>query len=299
MLKLKCLDICDVSLKIGTSRILNNVSFTIEPGTIHALIGDNGVGKTSLLRIILGLTPCYTGTITAQNSINVELYRRHIGSVLDSIVPDTKSTCSKYLYNICLMLGTNDADFEEELLKKVGLQNESNKRIGKFSLGMKRRLMIACALASRPQFLVLDEPFNGIDPKGMNEMRLLLQRLKSEGVTILITSHIITELLKIADVYSIMYAGSIVDTIFSPDLSQIKMNKVVIRPKDTAAFVESMKTLHPELLCIASSEETVSIYNMTNNEYLKICNNEYNYSFEEQFMSEEDILLWKMSGFQI
>lgn len=172
---MKCIDIHNISLKIGTTQILDNLSFSICSGTIHALIGDNGVGKTSFLRIILGLTPSYDGEIMINNSIKLESYRHHMGAVIDSIVPDMKSTCSRYLHNVCYMLGTDDAAFEGNLLEKVGLQREGKKIIGRFSLGMKRRLMIACALASKPQFLVLDEPFNGIDPKGMNEIILNVQ----------------------------------------------------------------------------------------------------------------------------
>lgn len=299
MLKVRCLDIRDISLSIGSSDILKNVSFSIDAGNIHALIGDNGAGKTSLLRIILGLTPSYTGTIQAQGSIKIESFRNQIGSVLDSIMPDMKSTCSSYLHNICYMLGTSDTAFENQLLEEVGLKQESTKVIGKFSLGMKRRLMIACALASKPKFLVLDEPFNGIDPKGMNEMRLLLQKLKSDGVTILITSHIITELLKVADVYSIMYNGTIVDTLSSASLSQGQFNKVIVKPKNTAAFVKMINTKHSELFCIASSEDTVSVHNMTIDAFRKIFEEKDIIHIEQQIMSEEDILLWKMSGFQI
>lgn len=294
---MKCMDIHNVSLRIGSTQILDNLSFSIRSGTIHALIGDNGAGKTSLLRIILGLTPSYEGKILVNSTTKLESYRHHMGAVIDSIVPDMKSSCSRYLHNVCYMLGTDDTAFESNLLEKVGLQHERKKIISRFSLGMKRRLMIACALASNPKFLVLDEPFNGIDPKGMNEMRLLLRRLKSDGVTILITSHIISELLKVADVYSIMYNGTVVDTISSTELAKRQMYKVVFTPKDTTSFVGMMKSQHPELLCVASSDDTVSIYNMTIDKAYTTGIVESN-NIEQHSMSEEDILLWKMSGYQ-
>lgn len=292
------LNINNISLKIGPDKILNNISFSINKGSIHALIGDNGAGKTSLIRLILGLIPVNMGEIITDDGIKIEEYRKNIGSVINSIVPDMKSSCLTYLHNVCYMLGINDAGYEKNLLEKVGLSNVKNKPIGKLSYGMKKRLMIACALSGKPQLLVLDEPFNGIDPKGMNEMRLLLQKLRTEGVTILITSHIISELLKVADVYTIIQKGNIVDTISMKNLYQTKYLKIIVRPIDISKFVCLINEKYSDCYFSTSSDDTITIFNMTREEYMKIFDNVTVKKIEQETMNEEDVLLWKMNCMQ-
>ena len=299
---MNAIDIDNIKLKIGRSEILKGVSFSVSPEQIHALIGYNGAGKTSLLRILLGLTTAYSGKILIQGSKNLNMSRRYIGSVMDTIMPDCKCSGAAYLHNICYMLGVEDKKSETAILEKVGLLNDSKKNIEKYSLGMKKRLMIACALAGKPKLLILDEPFNGIDPKGMNEMRLLLQRLKSEKVTVLITSHIITELLKSADTFSIMHDGRIVDTISSSELSNVKYPKVILKPNDVASFVQELEQRYPDVFCVPSSNDTIAIFNMEIEKFetgIHLKNNYVIKSLEQQLMNEEDILLWKMNGFHI
>lgn len=296
------IDVNNVRLKIGQDEILKDVSFSVYPGQIHALIGYNGAGKTSLIRILLGLTTTYNGEILIQGSKDLNTNRRYIGSVIDSITPDCKCSGAAYLHNVCYMLGVDDKQLEESLLKKVGILSDSKKTIAKYSLGMKKRLMIACALAGKPQLLVLDEPFNGIDPKGMNEMRLLLQQLKNEKVTILITSHIITELLKVADEFTIMHKGCIIDTISSAKLSELTYPKVILKPDDVTNFISEMEQSYPKVFCVPSSNDTVEIFNMTIDELEANIYTRSHYVTDspgQGQMSEEDILLWKMNGFHM
>lgn len=290
------IDVNGVSLIIGQSKILDDISFHVEEGNIHALIGNNGAGKTSLLKILLGLTPSYGGYLKFFDSENIAFHRRYIGSVMDSINPDIKKTALSYLNDICFMFGTADKKFEKSLLSKVGLEGEENKLISKYSLGMKKRLMIACALASRPKLLVLDEPFNGIDPNGMNDMRLILQQLNSDNVTVLITSHIIPELLKVANVFTIMNEGSVVDTISSEQLSKMVFYKTLVHPQNCTSFINALKKTKPNILCQSEINGTIALYGDYDIEV--ISSNEKVEILERTTMTEEDILLWKMNGSQ-
>ncbi len=293
---MNAIDVENVSLKIGDSNILDNISFSVQDGNIHALIGNNGAGKTSLLRILLGLTPKYDGNIKFFGSVDIIHQRKYIGSVIDSIHLDRNKTIYSYLRNICCMFGTADKKFENTLLSKVGLESERKKLISKCSLGMERRLMIACALASKPKLLILDEPFNGIDPNGMNEMRLLLQQLNSENVTVLITSHIIPELLKVANVFTVVNNGRIVETISSKELSEVLCYKTLIRPKDCTSFVKKLKVAKPNVLCQSDLNGIVAVYGECD---FNSGNLDENYRIVERItMTEEDILLWKMNGNQ-
>jgi len=297
---MNAIDISDLSLKIGTAEILKGVSLQVEAGTIHALIGHNGAGKTSLLRILLGLTPNYSGKLSYFESDQLNIQRRYIGSVMDSINPDRNISAASYLHKVCYMFGTNEKVYEQELIKKVGLTEVGRKPIGKFSLGMKRRLMIACALAGHPKLLILDEPFNGIDPKGMNEMRLLLQQLNREAVTILVTSHLIPELLKVATVFSVMHDGKVVDTFTGDQLSEKCSKKTILYPSDSVRFITEMEKHYPNIFCVPDVNGTVGVFGdieddvLNDIQQLGYCQE----TAEQKIMSEEDVLLWKMNGFQ-
>lgn len=293
---MNAIDVENISLDIRNTKILNDISFSVRKGTIHALIGNNGAGKTSLLRILLGFTPKFKGQLKFFGSTDIIEQRQYIGAVMDSVSPDEKKTISSYLKNICRMFGTDNPKFGNEILNKVGLGNVSNKLISKCSLGMVRRLMIGCALASKPTLLILDEPFNGIDPNGMNEMRLLLQQLKSENVTILITSHIISELLKVADTFTIINNGKVVDTISADNLTSDKNYKMIVRPKNPPEFVKTLKSAEPDIVFQSDSNDTIAIFEKCD---LQSVFKPDDYEILNQIiMSEEDVLLWKMNSKQ-
>lgn len=297
---MKAIEIENLQYKIGNARILKNVSFEVNKGEIYGLIGHNGAGKTTLLRTLLGLATHYQGNIKLFESSNLSGERVKIGAVMDCLGVDEKLSAKKYLHRVCYMLGDAGEAHEKELLEKVGLGDVGKKPINKFSLGMKRRLLIACALAGKPELLILDEPFNGIDPQGMGELRLLLQRLVSEGITILITSHIIPELIKLSTRFGVMHEGEFIADFTQEQLADASVKKTVFKTKNPLGLIEGVKQMWPHLFCVSDAVGEVSVLGKASEkEWTEICSS---VSFENVNFNvpagEEDILLWKMNGFR-
>ena len=202
-----------VELKHITKRFpgvvaLKDMSIGIRPGEIHGLIGENGAGKTTLLRILCGLTRPTRGRLLlfgAADAARQSEMRRRMGCLVDGPALYADLTAWQNLKVQCLQRGLNEADIAPTL-QLVGLKDTGSKPAGKFSLGMRQRLGLAVALLGKPEFLVLDEPPNGLDPMGIQELRYLLEKLNREqGMTILLSSHILSELHQLATSYGILH----------------------------------------------------------------------------------------------
>lgn len=194
---------------------LKDVCMNIPKGAIYGLVGKNGAGKTTLMRIISGLqepTEC--------QSIQKEPTR--VGAVIETPAVYMNMTARDNLMVQCKLRSIARAECEQEidrLLTLVGLQNTGKKKAGQFSLGMRQRLGIAIALVGNPEFLILDEPINGLDPEGIIEMRKLLLKLNQEmHITILMSSHILGELSKLATHYGFIKNGKIIKEISAKEL---------------------------------------------------------------------------------
>ena len=174
---------------------LRDVTITIPRGQIYGLIGENGAGKTTLLRILCGLTRPTRGRVVlfgAADAAGQEKMRRRMGCLVDGPALYTDLTAWQNLKVQCLQRGLAETAIAPTL-QLVGLETAGGKPAGKFSLGMRQRLGLAIALLGKPEFLVLDEPLNGLDPMGIQELRHLLERLNREqGMTILLSSHILS-----------------------------------------------------------------------------------------------------------
>ena len=291
----KAVEFNNIKLKIGNALILDDISFDIDEGDIYGLIGHNGAGKTSLIRILLGLISNYSGSLKIYSDDKPTRQRTLIGSVIDSLEADGRATVKNYIHRICCMTGCGSTDFENRIIRLVGLTDEVKKPISNLSLGMKRRLLIACAMANQPKLLVLDEPFNGIDPEGMADFRLLFQQLSSEGITILITSHNIPELLKLSNKFGIMYKGHFVGEIMDYELSKIQKTKTVFSTAEPQHLVDELKKMFPQQECYADSPGEISLFDEIDSarqeELRKLST-----GIRIATMSEEEILLWKMNG---
>ena len=185
------IDVNGVSLTIGTSRILRDVSLTAGPGEIVGLIGRNGSGKTMLLRCIAGLVRPTAGTVTA-DGIVVGRDRDFLPS--SGIIIETPGFISYYsgMRNLMLLAGIRGKAGREEVREAVrlaGLDPDDRRPVRKYSLGMRQRLGIAQAVMEDPRYLLLDEPMNGLDNEGLADMRELFISLKNKGKTLLIASH--------------------------------------------------------------------------------------------------------------
>lgn len=198
---------------------VNKVNMTIEKGEIYGFIGKNGAGKTTMMKLILGLCFADEGKIELFDGQHLDKMRRRIGSLIEA--PGLYKNCTAYenMKRFSLLSGGTDKEIKEYLYL-VGLGNTGNKRAGEFSLGMKQRLGIAIALLGKPEFLVLDEPINGLDPEGIKEIRDIILMLHREGVTFLISSHLLDELAKIVTRYGIICDGSMIEEITVTELER-------------------------------------------------------------------------------
>lgn len=198
---------------------LNNVNINIKKGDIYGLIGKNGAGKTTLMKIVCGLIHSTHGEIKLFESTDLNKQRKRIGCVIEQPVIYPLMTAREILTYYNKLLGISDYSNIDDLLELVGLENAENKKTKNFSLGMKQRLSIAISLIGNPDFLILDEPINGLDPSGILEIRELLLKLNYErDITILISSHILGELTKVTTKYGIIKDGNLIDEFESKDL---------------------------------------------------------------------------------
>ena len=202
---------------------LNGLNMHIPKGSIYGFVGRNGAGKTTLIRLICGLQEPTGGSFTLYGVKNtdakIERARRRMGAVVESPAVYPDMTAEENLRQQYLVLGMPSADGIAELLHLVGLNGTGKKKVKNFSLGMRQRLGIAIALAGNPDFLVLDEPVNGLDPQGIIEMRELILKLNREhGITVLISSHILDELSRLATHYGFIDGGRMVKEMSAEEL---------------------------------------------------------------------------------
>lgn len=194
------------------------MSVHVKPGDIYGLIGKNGAGKTSLMKLLLGLTMPTEGEIRLFGSTDLHKGRRKTGSLIEAPALYKNETAFENMKRFALLAPTPDKDIPA-ILKTVGLENTGRKKAGEFSLGMRQRLGIAIALLGRPDVLILDEPINGLDPAGIKEIRDVIVDLNRQGVTFVISSHLLDELGKIATNYGIVSGGVLVEEISAKALA--------------------------------------------------------------------------------
>lgn len=202
-----------VTRKRDSRIILDDVSFEAQPGRVTAFLGPNGAGKSSTLRILLGLDAADSGTAL----IDQTPYRRLrdplriVGSMLDGSGAHRSRTARHHLSWVARSNGIPQRRVDE-VLGEVGLIKDGRRRVGQFSLGMGQRLGIAAALLGEPHVLVLDEPVNGLDPDGIRWMRRLLRGHADAGRTVLLSSHLMSEVADVADDLVVIAEGRIVAT---------------------------------------------------------------------------------------
>lgn len=224
-------------------RALNHTNIHIENGAIYGLIGKNGAGKTTLIRIICGLQKPTNGSYIIygvdNSNDNIASVRKRMGAIIETPSIYGEMTARDNLIEQYELVGMPAYDGIDELLKLVGLENTGKKKAKNFSLGMKQRLGIAIALASNPDFLILDEPINGLDPQGIIEIRELILKLnKEKRITILISSHYLDELSKIATHYGFLDNGTIIKEISSKELMKKMEHKLILKVNNEKEFVK-------------------------------------------------------------
>lgn len=224
---------------------VSGVNIHIKRGSIYGLIGKNGAGKTTIMKMISGLAKPTSGTYeyTGFNCSEKEAYAR-IGALIESPAIEPNLTAYDNLKIKCLAYGIGDKKYILDLLDLVGLSSSGKKKAGKFSLGQKQRLGIALALVGDPDFLILDEPINGLDPQGIAEVREMLSKLNEErGITILISSHILEELSKLATDYAIIDNGKIIEESTNKELKEKCRDKIAIRTEEVSKAIPVIDSL--------------------------------------------------------
>lgn len=206
-------------------KALNGLTMHVPKGAIYGFVGKNGAGKTTLIRLVCGLQKPTSGgfMLYGVNHTENKIHdvRRRIGAVVETPSIYLNMTAEENLREQYYVLGLPSMDGIPELLELVGISGTGKKKAKNFSLGMSQRLGIAVALCGDPDFLVLDEPVNGLDPQGIVEMRELILRLNKErGITVLISSHILDELSRLATHYGFINNGRLVKEISAEELEK-------------------------------------------------------------------------------
>lgn len=226
--------------KYGKQIALNKVNLNVEKGDIYGFIGKNGAGKTTLMKIVCGLIHQNEGDIQLFESSNLDKGRKRIGCVIEEPALYPGMTARENLIYYDKLLGITDYSNVDEVLRLVGLEDTGKKKSKAFSLGMKQRLSIAISLLGNPDFLILDEPINGLDPSGIKEIRELLLKLNYENkITILISSHILGELSKIATKYGVIRQGVLVEEFAATELENRckKYISILVNDSEKAAYI--------------------------------------------------------------
>lgn len=232
-------------------KALNSLTMNVPKGSIYGFIGKNGSGKTTLIRLISGLQPETSGSFSLygakNNSTEIYAARRRMGSVVESPSIYMGMTAEENLREQYRVLGIPSFDSIPALLDLVGLAGTGRKRAKNFSLGMRQRLGIATVLAGDPDFLMLDEPVNGLDPQGIIELRELILRLNKERkITVLISSHILDELSRLATHYGFIDGGHMVKEISAPDLEKSCRKAVHVEVSDLKAMSRALDSINVE-----------------------------------------------------
>lgn len=220
----------DMSKIYGQQAAVDQVSFAIQRGEICGLVGQNGAGKTTLLRILAGLIFPSAGQLVFPKPVKM-------GAIIESptLYPNM-SAWDNLMYAALQLSLENPKERIQQVLDLVGLGDvDRKKKVKNFSLGMRQRMSIALAIIDFPEFLILDEPINGLDPSGIKEVRDIILRLRDEyGMTVLISSHILSELELLADRFVIMHKGKVIRDLTRADLAAVVARKLYLDTADNA-----------------------------------------------------------------
>lgn len=230
---------------------VDGVDMHIDRGDIYGFVGENGSGKTTVIRLITGLIFPHAGGFSLfgvdSSDKDIGKARARIGAIVESPSIYMNMSASDNLRQQCLLLGKDESQILP-VLTDVGLEAlySDKKAAGNFSLGMRQRLGIAMVLLGDPEFIILDEPMNGLDPAGIVEIRELILRLNRRGITFLISSHILTELSLVATKYGIISKGRLIKEISAEQLREECERATTLSATDPAALSRVISDRFPE-----------------------------------------------------
>ncbi|MGZ0069024.1 ABC transporter ATP-binding protein [Microbacterium arborescens] len=259
-----------LSKRYGQKVAVDGLNFAVEPGRVTGFLGPNGAGKSTTMRMIVGLDEPTSGTA----EVNGRPYRdlpaplREVGVLLDARAAHKRRTAYKHLLAIAATHRIR-APRVREVMERTGIDAVANKRVGGFSLGMGQRLGIAAALLGDPQTIILDEPINGLDPDGILWIRRLLRELAAEGRTVLLSSHVMSEMAQTADHLIVIGRGAIIaDGPMRDVIAGATQPVVRVRTHDTERLVAAVA--RPGVTVITREDGALDITNLTTEEVARI-----------------------------
>ena len=251
----------NVSKVYGKHKALDKVSIEIKRGMIYGLIGENGAGKSTFMRTVMGLISIDSGEMElfGQSGVKgLQRARRLMGQSIETPALYPELTARENLRVQAANGGVSEREMDA-LLQLMNLSNTGKKRAKNFSLGMRQRLAIASTLITNPEFLILDEPTNGLDPSGIVEMREIIQRLVTErGITVLLSSHLLDELSQVATHYGILHDGKLISEFSREELA-----------KETRQYIE-LETTEVEKAIVVLDELGIKDYTVMNRTEINI-----------------------------
>lgn len=221
---------------------VDHIDLKIRKGDIYGFIGKNGAGKTTTIKMIAGLNRPTSGSMKLFGSDDLQEGRKKIGTVIENPAIYPYLSARQNIEVQRILKGVSDKSVTDDLINIVGLKNAGKKKAKNFSLGMKQRLAIALSLVGDPEFLLLDEPINGLDPTGIKDIRELILKLNKEaGITILISSHILGELAKISTAYGVISEGAMTAQFTSEELKERVKPSLTITVDDPGKTVDILE----------------------------------------------------------
>ena len=256
--------------------VIDHVNMHIPESSIYGFVGENGSGKTTIMRLLTGLAEPTSGTYELfglkNNDPRIYDKRKNISAIVEktSLVPTF--TAKENIRYFELYTGIELTEKErDELLAKVNLHDVENKKVKNFSLGMRQRLGIALALVSKPKLMFLDEPMNGLDPEGIAELRDLLVELnQKDGITVLISSHILSELEKIATCYGFISRGKILEEVTAQELKERCRKSLMVKVDKLEEAEKALKQLNIHDYKVSPSGE-IQIYDNVKIQDVMVC----------------------------
>ena len=290
------IELNNISKKYKASFALNNLNMAVPQGVVYGLLGRNGAGKTTTLRIIMGLVKPNAGSVhvfgkdAAKDRVSA---LRNIGAIIESPGLYHNLNARRNL-EITADLYRADKKRINEVMAMVGLSDIGHKKVKGFSTGMKQRLGIANALIHSPQILILDEPTNGLDPEGVNQLRGLIKTLSAQlNITVIMSSHILSEVQQLADYVGIIDRGTLVEQLSMNELNITGQNYLLLevdKPDEAARILCEIKinytVLGNELKVFCKKDENEKINTLMSSKEIRISNmSSVKNSLEDRFMS--------------
>ncbi len=241
---------------------LDNISLHVPKGSIYGLVGKNGAGKTTLIRVVCGLQEPSTGEYclcsVKNTDAGISKARRRVSALVETPALYLDMNAYDNLKQQCLILGVPSFDEIPQIIKFVGLEGAKKKTVRNYSLGMKQRLGIAIAMIGNPDFILLDEPINGLDPQGIIEVRELILKLNRERqVTVLVSSHILDELSKIATHYGFLNGGHLVKETSAEEINLACRKCAVVTVSDVKGLALVLDEMKIEYEVVSDTEAKI------------------------------------------